>query len=158
MASRDSFFPIPFNILNQFITLANFYAQFELEIHADIYFNQAQNEYFLDVPAQAISRYRTEVTETAWSIAERVADSIKLMEIHSHHLMVAQPSDLDNLSERAPGMVYAILGETRNYFPQLYVRQFINEDKGHIIVHPNDVFETPFVKMPEFNSEGIEVF
>lgn len=157
MASRDSFFPIPFEVLNQFITLANFYTQFELEIHGDIYYNKERNLYFLDVPAQEISRIRTEVTESAWSIAERISDSIKLMEIHSHHTMVAIPSNLDNLSERAPGMVYAILGETKNYFPKLYVRQFLNEENGHIIVHPNDVFETPFVQMPEFNLEGIEV-
>lgn len=157
MPMHDSHFPIPFNILNQFITLANFYAQYKLEIHADIYYSTDSNEYVLDVPAQEITRYRTEVTEDAWSIANRIEGFIKLMEIHSHHEMQPAPSALDNRSERVPGMVYAIVGKTTEYFPRITSRQFLNEEIGHIQLHPKDIFESPFDQMPVFDPKGIEV-
>lgn len=157
MPMHDSHFPIPFNVLNQFITLANFYAQYKLEIHADIYYSTDSNEYVLDVPAQEIHRYRTEVTEDAWSIANRIEGYIKLMEIHSHHEMQPAPSDLDDSSERVPGMVYAIVGKTTEFFPRITARQFLNEEIGHIQLHPKDIFESPFDQMPVFDSEGIEV-
>lgn len=157
MPMHDSHFPIPFKILNQFITLANFYAQYKLEIHADIYYSTDTKEYVLDVPAQEIQQYQTEVTESAWSIANRIDGFIKLMEIHSHHEMLPTPSDLDNKSERVPGMVYAIVGKTTEFFPRLTARQFLNEELGHIQLHPKDIFESPFDQMPTFDPTGIEV-
>lgn len=157
MACHDSLFPIPFNILNQFITLANFYAQYKLEIHADIYYSTETNQYIIDVPAQTIEQYRTEVTESAWSIANRIEGAIKLVEIHSHHEMRPNPSSLDNRSERVPGMVYAIVGNTNEYFPRMTARQFLDEVNGHMQLHPKDVFDSPFDQMPAFDLEGIEV-
>lgn len=157
MAAHDSLFPIPFDILNQFITLANFYATYNLEIHADIYYCNEKKDYFLDVPAQSIHVYRTEVTESALSIATRIESAIKLMEIHSHHSMRPTPSALDNESERVPNMVYAIVGETERFFPSITSRQFLNEQLGHIQLHPKDIFESPFDQMPSFDPDGIEV-
>lgn len=157
VTNQAPFFPIPFQILNQFVTLANLYAEYQLEIHADVYCNKTTGAFFLDVPAQMVGQFITEVTESAWSIATRVEDAVKLMEIHSHHDMMAVASELDNRSERSPGMVYAIVGETSKFFPTVAVREFVNEEIGHILHPLTAVFENPFTDLPDFDSNGIEV-
>lgn len=41
--------------------------------------------------------------------------AMKVMEIHSHHRFSAEPSDLDDQSERAP-ILYAIVGRIEDVF------------------------------------------
>lgn len=155
--SSDNAFPlIPFDILRKFITLAQMFGEEGLEIHGDIYFDVSSQSYFLDIPKQIVHPVWTEVSEDAASIVERVGDSLKVMEIHSHHKMRAFPSAQDNASERVPGMLYAIVGSIHNYFPEIYVRTFHTE-KGHIQIDPFQVFENPFQSLPQFNMDDIEV-
>ncbi|AQQ55335.1 hypothetical protein [Planococcus lenghuensis] len=150
-----SFFPIPFPVMEQFITLA---AQLkDLEIHADVYFHPEKG-HFLDIPGQELSRYQVRVKEEAWSIAERVEDAIKLMEIHSHHGMAPLPSSLDNESERMPGMVYAIVGRITRWLPSITVRTFHKTEHRHVSLDPSDIFESPFQQLPDFDTSKVEVF
>lgn len=158
--SKDNVFPfgiLPFNLLFDFIGLARLFGARELEIHADIYFDQDSSKFFLDVPGQRINKYWTEVTEEAFNIALRVEDSIKIGEIHSHHNMAAIPSFQDNRSERVPGMLYIIVGRTSNYFPDIFIRRFISEEYGHQELNFEDFFESPFNSLPSFDLEKIEV-
>lgn len=150
-----SFSPIPFSILTDFISVAKMYAEHSLEIHADIY-RDSKGQYFLDIPGQQVHKFWCEVTEDARNIAERVGDSIKIVEIHSHHSMAARPSEQDNRSERVPGMIYAIIGRLQNYFPDVFIRTFSNE-YGHVSLPFNLVFQDPFLKVPEFDMTEIEV-
>lgn len=160
LLNRDVSFPfplIPFSILSQFISLAKLYGDANLEIHGDIYLCFQSNKYFLDIPKQRVHKLWTEVTEDSFSIAERIMGSVKVLEIHSHHSMRAIPSLQDDISERVPGMHYAIVGLTHNYFPELCVRQFLSEEKGFLPKKCFDIFECPFQELPTFDMNDIEV-
>ena len=148
---------VPFAILRQFISLAKHFGKQNLEIHADVYFNPYGQTYFLDVPAQEIHRYYTEVTESATEIASRVGDAIKVLEIHSHHHMLAIPSSQDNESERIPFMFYGIVGLVDDYFPQLYFRRFINDDVEYLNIPIETIFSSPYNDLPNFDINRIEV-
>ncbi|MFT9495757.1 MULTISPECIES: hypothetical protein [Bacillota] len=149
-------FPVPFNVLSQFISLARLYAEQSLEIHADIY-KSATGHFFLDVPAQRVHKYWCEVSESSYDIAERVEDAIKVLEIHSHHCMAPLPSTQDNESERLPGMIYAIVGGLQKPLPDITIRCFISEDEGHKPVPFHLVFEDPFKSLPAFDMSKVEV-
>lgn len=149
---------IPSSLLNEFISLAKLYGQHNLEVHGDIYYCTKQKKYFLDIPQQSVHRYWVEVTEEPYSIVERIQFAVKVLEIHSHHTMVPVPSAQDNESERVPGMHYAIVGQTNQFYPNVYLRQFVSEEFGHRRVELEDVFESPFNELPEFDVESIEVY
>lgn len=160
--SSDSTSPfsikIPFAILRDFIALAKLYGKPRLEVHGDIYFKPSDRSYFLDIPEQRIHCYWTEVTESSYSIAERIQlDAIKVAEIHSHHEMRPLPSVQDNESERIPGMHYIIVGHTDRFFPEVFLRQFISEAAGHIDKKFSSLFEDPFFELPSFDMDGIVV-
>lgn len=158
--SNDSTFAfpqIPFTILQEFISLAKLYAEEDLEVHADVYYRTETKTYFLDIPKQTVNTLWVEVTEDAHSIARRVLDAVKVLEIHSHHKILAFPSSQDNASERVPGMHYAIIGNMNNFFPDVYLRQFISEEKGHVLKSFHDLFECPFQLLPPFDTKSIEV-
>lgn len=148
---------IPFKILQQFISLAKHFGQQNLEVHADIYFNPYGKTYFIDVPAQEVHRYYTEVTESAVDIASRVGDAIKVLEIHSHHHMIPLPSRQDDESERVPYMFYGIVGLVDDYFPSLQFRRFINDELEYMNIPIETIFSSPFDELPNFNSDDIEV-
>lgn len=151
------FSKIPYSILESFITLAKIYAKHDLEVHADVYYHSESKTYFLDVPTQTVHTYWVEVTEESYSIVNRVLDATKVLEIHSHHNMMALPSKQDNESERVPGMHYAIVGNVNRFYPDVYLRQFISEENGHSIKKVEELFETPFIQLPSFDSTSIEV-
>jgi len=156
---NTSHFPykIPFALLAEFVSLAKIYGLDDFEIHGDIYFSIQTQTYFLDIPKQTVHKYWIEVTESALSIAERIEDSIKVMEIHSHHSMNPTPSEQDNVSETLPGMHYAIIGNIEEFLPNMYVRKYVSEAIGHITIDISSVFECPFVSLPTFNVGDIEV-
>jgi len=147
---------IPFKVLQDFIAVAKLYNEHNLEVHADIYRNN-DGEYILDIPKQQVNPLWCEVTEDAIDLAMRLTDAVKVMEIHSHHTMAALPSSQDNQSERVPGMIYGIVGRLNNYFPDLYLRVFVSPAIGHKRISYSDVFESPFLNVPEFDMEKVEV-
>lgn len=146
---------IPFAILRDFIAVARFYGEVELEVHADVYYQNGQ--YFLDFPQQLVHRYWVEVIESSSEIVNRVEDAVKVLEIHSHHKMRPIPSSQDNQSERVPGRYYAIVGLTQKFLPDITARKFISEEYGHVNLSPELIFEDPFHKIPAFNENAIEV-
>lgn len=152
-----SFSKIPFGLLQEFISVARLYGERNLEVRADIYYNMDKEEYFIDYPVQRVHPYWVEVIEDPVDVLERVMDAVKVLEIHSHHTMSPTPSTTDNKSERFPGMHYAIVGRIERFFPELFVRQFISEEEGHVIKHPESVFEYPFMNTDNFDTDKVEV-
>ncbi|WP_282155783.1 Mov34/MPN/PAD-1 family protein [Cytobacillus gottheilii] len=148
---------IPFSILRDFIAVARIYEEVDLEVHGDIYYIPTTDSFILDFPEQIVHKYWAEVSESLVSIAERMEDAIKVVEIHSHHKMGAFPSNQDNRSEREPGMVYAIVGKVQEFFPQLFTRIFISENLGHQQINAEQIFEWPFFNLPkEFEPNNIK--
>lgn len=142
-------FPIiPFNILGEFIEVAQSLGNFNFEVHGDIYLNPATQTYFLDIPQQKVHKFWVEVTESAGSIVSRIEDAIKVCEIHSHHSMLPNPSSQDNESERVPGMHYVIVGNTNMFFPSITARTFISGIQGHRKVAVSNIFDSPFKLSP----------
>lgn len=146
---------IPYSILRDFIAVARFYGEAELEVHADIYLQNG--EYFIDFPQQYVHKYWVQVIESSVDIIARVEDAVKVLEIHSHHNMQPFPSSQDNQSERVPGRYYAIVGNTQKFFPDITVRKFMTDEYGHKNLSPEFIFENPFHKIPAFNENAFEV-
>ncbi|RHW35979.1 hypothetical protein D1B31_17985 [Neobacillus notoginsengisoli] len=137
---------IPFSILADFIVVAKgFSNSFGTEVHADIYFDLDKQEFFMDFPKQVVSPLLCSVDENiAWINAEKFGDRryIKIMEIHSHHVMPTKPSSTDDLNERAP-ILYAIVGRLDKFFPDIIVRTFNKNAEKHVYINPNKIFECP---------------
>ncbi|MGS2779886.1 hypothetical protein ACVBAX_21345 [Robertmurraya sp. GLU-23] len=156
--SSFSAFPfprIPFTVLRDFVAVARFYGEVELEIHADIYLQDGK--YFLDFPQQYVNQYWVQVIESSEDIIKRVEDAVKVLEIHSHHNMQSIPSSQDNQSERVPGRYYAIVGNTHKFFPDITARKYISNEYGYRNLEPEEIFENPFHKIPAFKENAIEV-
>lgn len=156
-SSFSSFpFPrIPFTVLRDFIAVARFYGEQELEVHADVYLQNG--EYFLDFPQQYVNKYWVQVIESSFDIVSRVEDAVKVLEIHSHHKMQPTPSSQDDQSERVPGRYYAIIGNTHKFLPDITTRKFISDEYGYRNLSPEVIFENPFHNIPAFNDNAIEV-
>ncbi|QCJ45481.1 hypothetical protein FAY30_26440 (plasmid) [Bacillus sp. S3] len=137
---------IPFSILADFVVVAkDFSNQFGTEVHADVYYDLDENEFFLDFPKQVVTPVLCTVVENiAWINAEKFADRhyIKVMEIHSHHVMPAIPSIIDDMNERAP-ILYAIVGRLDKFFPDIIVRTFDKATQKHVFIDPNKIFKKP---------------
>ncbi len=156
-SSVSSFPKIPFDLLRDFISLAQFYGAIDLEVHGDIYYNLNSHSYFLDIPKQRVHPYWVEVTETSQELAERLLDAVKVLEIHSHHSMPPRPSKQDNRSERVPGMHYAIVGHTERFFPDVTLRQFLSDERGYSKKKIDFLFDSPFERLVSFSTKDIEV-
>lgn len=148
LSGDSSFMPkrIPFTLLQEFIALSKYFSEeYGTEVHGDIYLNLAMNEFFLDIPEQVVSPVFTEVTEDAIVTAEKLINipHKKVMEIHSHHVMSATPSRIDNANERREGIFYAIVGRIDRFFPELTVRVFSHDLQKHVELDPGLVFEHP---------------
>ncbi|AZJ24680.1 hypothetical protein CT694_35170 (plasmid) [Bacillus wiedmannii bv. thuringiensis] len=135
-AWRKHFLPgdfIPRILLMDFIIIAQAISRKrDCELHADIYFNKERG-YFMDFPPQQVA---TEIVIPETNI-EMQSIAMKVMEIHSHHRFSAEPSDLDDQSERAP-ILYAIIGRIEDVFPELRVRTCIDGEFHSI--NPNFIF------------------
>jgi hypothetical protein len=137
---------IPFSLLQEFITIAKYFSDtYGSEVHGDIYLDLEHDIFFLDLPKQITSPYWVEVSETAEETALKLLELryVKVMEIHSHHILNCHPSSQDDESERAP-IFYAIIGNINSYFPSISVRTFQKETQSHLNLEPSAIFEYPF--------------
>ncbi|USK41618.1 hypothetical protein LIS77_25960 (plasmid) [Cytobacillus firmus] len=137
---------IPFHILADFIVVAkDFSSKFGTEVHADIYLDRDTGTFILDFPKQVVNPVLCSTDDdNAWLYVEKYGDRnlIKVMEIHSHHVMPAIPSPVDDANERSP-ILYAIVGRLDKFFPDLIVRTFNKETQKHFNINPSNVFENP---------------
>lgn len=151
---------IPFQLLSDFISVAKDYSdQHGTEVHADIYYDFEQKDFFMDFPKQVVHALWAERTEepheTAFKFIER--EYRKIAEIHSHHHMAPFPSSTDNEAERSP-ILYAIVGRINSYFPEITVRTYNPETEKHIPLKVEQVFEYPFKQTSiQYNLTGVEV-
>ncbi|MEB2301615.1 Mov34/MPN/PAD-1 family protein [Lysinibacillus xylanilyticus] len=149
---------IPYEILGQFIALAQLFAKEELEIHADIYKNANSGKVFLDVPEQDVHKYFCETTESAMNIIDRIGmDSMKIAEIHSHHTLNALPSSTDDIAERVPNMLYIIVGNIDKFYPNVFCRMFVNDSCGWITFDAHEIFNRPSYALPSFDMKRIHI-
>ncbi|KFM95524.1 hypothetical protein D0U04_28955 [Bacillus clarus] len=124
---------IPRILLMDFITIAQGISRkFGCEVHSDSSFN-GERGYFMDFPNQKVA---TEIVIPKTNI-EVQCIAMKVMELHSHHRFSAEPSDLDNQSERAP-IFYGIVGRIEDVFPELRVRTCMANN--FYSIHPNLIF------------------
>lgn len=151
---------IPFQLLRDFIAIAKKYSdQYGTEVHADIYYDYDQQDFFMDFPKQRVHEVWAERIEEPAETALKFIDRNyrKVMEIHSHHRMAPIPSATDNAAERSP-ILYAIVGRIDCYFPEITVRTFNPKTQKHIPLKVEQVFEYPFSQTSiDYNLDGVEV-
>ena len=137
---------IPFTLLHKFISISkHFSEQHGTEVHGDIYYDTEKQDFSLSIPSQVAHRYWVVSKETEEDIAMRVINNrneIKVMEIHSHHVMSSTPSAQDDESETCP-ILYAIIGNLNNFFPDITVRTYDVINQQHIELNPFSIFEQP---------------
>ena len=137
---------IPFQVLADFIVVAkDFSERYGTEVHADVYFDLDTQRFFLDFPKQIVNPVLCSIDEDiAWLNAEKFAERriLKIMEVHSHHVMPARPSHTDDENERSP-ILYAIVGRLDKFFPDVYIRTFDKESQTHRNLVANQVFDNP---------------
>ncbi|MDD1505528.1 hypothetical protein PVA17_22675 [Lysinibacillus sp. CNPSo 3705] len=125
---------IPLKLLLEFINLARVYAEHKLEIRGEFYYNFDTNSFLLHIPKQTASYHSvTSDDETGYfeiMQLEKNGHYVQLAcEIHSHHVLEAIPSKIDNESERKPGMFYIIVGNFQtNFMPDIHIRTFVSID------------------------------
>ncbi|PGL78076.1 hypothetical protein CN931_23990 [Bacillus sp. AFS054943] len=127
---------IPFQTLADFISIAKKISDaYGREIHGDIYYDKEKNRFLLDFPGQIIHKYWVKPETNIYM----QIDFLKVAEIHSHHTMPAEPSELDDSSERA-NIIYCIIGNINNVFPDVFVRTCYKNK--HYVLDAADVFGT----------------
>ncbi|MFC0273757.1 hypothetical protein ACFFIX_20430 [Metabacillus herbersteinensis] len=150
---------IPFTLLREFIAVSKYFSdRYGTEFYADVYFDKEMKEFFMDIPRQTASRYLVSVTEdpmvTALKVMERPC--IKVMEIHSHHVMSPSPSSIDDENERdAMPLIYAIIGRINNFFPEITVRTYDMKTHSHVSLSPWSIFENPFITFSDLHDLSV---
>lgn len=135
---------IPESILRQFIAIARgFSDEYKVEVHGDVYYNSEKDSFHLHIPPQTAGSIFVEPDMGSMSLEELVhlSDMQKVLEIHSHHIMRAYPSQTDDQSERLQ-IYYAIVGRIDQLSPQIYTRTFDRQKEKHIELDPSLVFNT----------------
>ncbi|HWJ80503.1 MAG TPA: hypothetical protein VNR61_20765 [Niallia sp.] len=134
---------IPFQILLDFIHISKHFSnKYGTEVFANIYYDCDLQEFFMDIPKQRVSRYLVTITEEPHETVLRLFERryIKVMEIHSHHVLSPTPSKIDDDNQRAP-ILYAIVGNINGLFPDILVRTFIKETGEHVLLDSSKIFE-----------------
>ncbi|KAA6447003.1 MPN domain-containing protein [Bacillus swezeyi] len=152
---------ISFSLFRDFVIVAKKISdKYGSEVHADIYFDLRKNEYFMDFPEQTIHPLWTEVSEEPAVTARKFLDKqyVKVMEIHSHHIMPAIPSATDDLAERT-SLLYAIVGNIEDFYPSVTVRTFDIKTNKHVKINVSDVFKSYYEMSPtnQYKLDGISV-
>lgn len=152
---------IPFELLKDFIAVSKYFSdRYGTEVHADIYYDRDVNDFFMEFPKQIAHKYWVQVKDE--DILEQAIRAVegnffKCMEIHSHHTMPAMPSGQDDISEIYPSLLYAIVGNINNIFPDITVRWYSKERNKHYNIKPSKVFETPFSQPSHTNKYDLKV-
>ncbi|WP_240468628.1 Mov34/MPN/PAD-1 family protein [Gracilibacillus sp. YIM 98692] len=152
---------IPFSIVQEFLGIAKYFSDYySTEVHGDIYFDTHEETFSLHIPTQHAHTFWVEPRESDEEILTRMMenrDEMKVMEIHSHHVMPAVPSDQDDESEVFP-ILYTIVGRINQFFPDISVRTYDMKNQQHIKINPFSVFENPLYTYPTNDSlDAVEV-
>lgn len=115
----------------------------------------------MDFPKQLVHKYWTTLTEDPSESATKFFERRykKVLEIHSHHTLSlgAKPSETDDKNERST-IIYAIVGKTDHYFPEVTVRTFNTSTQKHVPLTLEQVFKTPFNNPTnQYDLSGVEV-
>ena len=98
--------PIPKEILYEIVLFfRSIYRKYSTEILADIYFDTNTNSYMVHVPPQEISNLRV-----VYLKEELPPNLIKVCEFHSHHILPASFSPIDDADETKVGVIYGVIG------------------------------------------------
>ena len=153
---RAGFIPalpkIPYSILARVISFFRAYmtenTAFEAIVY--IYWSVADEAYFVYVPKQRVTNDRIDTTFPELD-EERF---VPVMEIHSHNIMKAFFSSVDDADEKATRL-YTVIGRLDNIFPDIKTRASVG---GKFIeVSPEMVFETPEEPYPQKWNDAVEI-
>ena len=85
------------------------------------------------------------VSGGAANVDNDAADSVHVMDIHSHNTMKASFSAIDDADEKAT-RIYAVIGRLDKYLPDITAR--ISVGGKFVEIPPSSVFEYPFNHYP----------
>lgn len=118
---------IPSELLHEVITFFRIISTTHNEVLVEIMFDKEKKEYFINVPKQEVSTYRVVFAPTITSSTDKI---IKVGEIHSHHVLRASFSQIDDDDEVRAGMIYGVIGGFKKSFPDYMEYSFRVRSKG----------------------------
>lgn len=132
---------IPFQLLCEFIACARkFSFQYQTELHANIYYSFDNEQFFLRIPPQKVTALNVFIGNDH----DVQQYGVKIMEIHSHHMMNATPSSTDNSDDQIPTLMYGIVGNLNQSFPSVHLRYFHPIEMKHVQIDLQDVFDMAY--------------
>jgi PRTRC genetic system protein A len=101
---------IPKSLLYEVVTFfASIYSKYQTEILAHIYFDTKTQTYLVNVPRQEIS-----ATRVFFEKEQLPPNMVKVCEFHSHHVLPAKFSNVDDADETEIGIIYGVVGNFKN--------------------------------------------
>lgn len=115
----------------------------DLEMYVNVYFDTIDKIYIIDIPIQKVSSILIDGDDT--SKYEMDNRFIKYLQIHSHHSMSAEFSDIDDLDEKSKvpciyGVVGDITSQSDTYLDVNVKFRIWNGFDGFVNLKWNDVF------------------
>lgn len=143
--------PIPYRVFEQIVSLFRrmMFRQENggpVEALAQVFWDRQEERYFVNVPRQKVSqnRVQAELDNDELFDEERY---IHYADIHSHNVMRAKFSPVDDADERA-NRVYIVVGRLDQYYPDISVR--ICNGGVFLPICPETVLEPrPMAEVPE---------
>ena len=118
---------IPYELLYEIVTFFRDISTTHNEVLVEIMFDKEKQEYFINVPRQEVSTYRVVFESTVTSSADKI---IKVAEFHSHHVLKATFSQIDDADETRAGLIYGVIGGFKQSIPEYMEYSFRIRNKG----------------------------
>jgi len=134
------------SFFRSFLTTAGNY-----EAIANIFWDREEQVFVTSIPKQSVERARADSILSAFADTNRY---LHYMDIHSHNVMNAKFSAIDDTDEKATRL-YAVVGRLNSYFPRIKVR--LSNGGKYKEIDPALVLEPYCVDYPDEWDEQVTV-
>lgn len=130
---------IPGEVLGQIISFFKKYTEIgNFEVMIRVYYDVVEKEYVVECPKQLVTPVHIDCSYNPDYIGRNSLRYIPVLEIHSHNVMKAFFSDVDDEDEKRYGL-YAVVGRLNTDNPEIILRAKANDSQ--IGVPIGEVFE-----------------
>lgn len=140
---------IPRSILYELVLFfKNIYLKYKTEILAEIYFDEKNQQYLVHIPQQQVSASRVFYSKDELPL-RRVA------EFHSHHILPAVFSSIDDKDETTNGIIYGVIGAFSEKEPSKFnVSLRVRDKNDFTYLKLCDIFDSKNSKVDMLNLQA----
>ena len=142
---------IPGEILGQIILFFKKYTEIgNFEVMIRVYYDAVDKDYVVECPQQVVTPVRIDCSYNPDYIGRNSLRYIPVLEIHSHNVMRAFFSDVDDEDEKRYGL-YAVVGRLDTDSPEIILRAKANDSQVRVPV--DEVFEIENLTLNDYPIE-----